>query len=226
MSTLYVVGTPIGNLSDITYRAIETFSRVDTVVAEDTRRIRKLLSAYQIQATTMSCPQNRERQVAVKVVELLDSGKDAAFVSDAGTPNVSDPGRSLAEAVREAGHAVVPIPGVSAVTALMSVCGSSVNGVIFEGFLSPKSGRRRRKLQELLDTGRPVILYESPFRILKLLEDLAELSCEREIFLGREMTKIHEEFIRGTAEHIIGILEERIAQKGEFTLLVSEQKKK
>ncbi len=226
MSTLYIVATPIGNLADITYRAVEVLGKVDTVVAEDTRRVRKLLSAYHIPARTLSCPPNREREVAEKVVTLLTDGKDAAFASDAGTPNMSDPGQHLVAAVRDAGFRVVPVPGPSAATTLMSVCGTTAKGAIFEGFLSPKSGRRRRRLAELIGTGMPFILFESPFRILKVLGDLAELSPERRIFLGREMTKMHEEFLEGAAADLLEILTQRPAQKGEFTLLVSGEKKK
>ncbi len=159
------------------------------------------------------------------IVKLLEEGRDVAYVSDAGTPGVSDPGSRLAAAVRDAGFPVVPLPGASAVTSLMSVAGTAGKGFIFEGFLSPKSGRRRTRLKELLDMGMIFVLYESPYRIIKLIEELKELAPERKILIGREITKKFEEFLSGTVEEVLAALSARSTLKGEFTVLVGIGKK-
>ena len=221
MATLYVVATPIGNLEDITYRAVRILGEVPVVAAEDTRQTRKLLDRYEIAAGTLiSCRARNEEASSKGIVMLMDQGKDVAYVSDAGTPGVSDPGSRLAAAVREAGHDVVPLPGASAVTALMSVAGLAGKGFFFEGFLSPKAGRRRSRLEELLSMDRIFVLYESPFRVVKLLEDLRDLDPNRKMLLGREITKKFEEFIPGTADEVLAALEPRGTLKGEFALLV------
>lgn len=220
MAALYVVATPIGNLEDITYRAIRTLESVDLVLAEDTRHTRKLLTHYSIHKTLVSCRSQNESQVAERVIAALERGEDAAYVTDAGTPGVSDPGATLVRRVREAGHLVSPIPGPSALTALMSVSGMGMATVAFGGFLSPKAGKRRKRLSQLLSWGIPFVLYESPHRILKLLADLADMDSERSIVIGREMTKIHEEFVFGTAGEVLERVETEMRAQGEFAVLV------
>ncbi len=226
MATLYVVATPIGNLEDITYRAVRILKEADVIAAEDTRQTRKLLDRYEIASKTLiSCRARNEEMSSKGIVKLLEEGRDVAYVSDAGTPGVSDPGSRLAAAVRDAGFPVVPLPGASAVTSLMSVAGTAGKGFIFEGFLSPKSGRRRTRLKELLDMGMIFVLYESPYRIIKLIEGLKELAPERKILIGREITKKFEEFLSGTAEEVLAVLSVRSTLKGEFTVLVGIGKK-
>ncbi|MDR0400014.1 MAG: 16S rRNA (cytidine(1402)-2'-O)-methyltransferase [Treponema sp.] len=221
MSILYIIGTPIGNLGDLSPRAAETFKLVDLVVCEDTRRTLKLLNHLGIRRPLLSCRSQNEAAAARRVLALLGEGKKAAYASDAGTPGMSDPGAVLVRMAVQAGHQVVPIPGASAFASLVSVAGGADKTVIFEGFLSPKPGRRRGRLKELLDTGYAFVLYESPFRILKLCQDLAELGADRQLCLGREMTKVHEEYLRGAAGEISALLEQNFEQKGEFSLYVS-----
>jgi len=162
---------------------------------------------------------------ADKVIKLLDEGLTVAYASDAGTPGVSDPGAVLVRAVVQAGHEAIPIPGPSAFASLVSIAGGLDKTVIFEGFLSPKPGRRRARLQELLNTEDAFVLYESPFRILKLLQDLADLDKDRYLCIGREMTKFHEEYLRGSAGELLELLQSRDSQKGEFSVYVSGKKK-
>ena len=222
MACLYVVATPIGNLEDITYRAVRILGEVDVIAAEDTRQTRKLLDRYGISpGMLISCRARNEEASSKGIVKLLDEGRNVAYVSDAGTPGVSDPGSRLAAAVRDADHEVVPLPGASAVTTLMSIAGTAGKGFVFEGFLSPKSGRRRNRLQELLELKMIFVLYESPYRIVRLLEELKELAEERKILLGREITKKFEEFLSGNPSEVLEELETRSTLKGEFALLVS-----
>ena len=224
MSTLYIVATPIGNLGDITLRALEVLKSVDLVAAEDTRTARKLLSANGISKRLFSCNAHAEEQAANRIIEELSSGIDVAYTSDAGTPGLSDPGRLLVSLVREAGFPIVPVPGVSAFTTLLCIAAPRGKGVLFEGFLSPKSGRRRRRLAELCEMDVPFVLFESPFRVLKLLADIADISNTRRVFIGREMTKMHEEYLSGTASELLKVLGERPQQKGEFSILVEAEK--
>jgi 16S rRNA (cytidine1402-2'-O)-methyltransferase len=224
VAILYIIGTPIGNLGDLSFRAVETLKSAAAVACEDTRRTVKLINHLGISVKLISCRSQNERFAAEKVIALLNEGKNAAYASDAGTPGLSDPGSELTRLVLEAGHEVIPVPGPSAFAALVSVSGGRDKTVIFEGFLSPKPGRRRSRLRELLDSGAAFVLYESPFRILKLLEDLAEFDHTRYVCLGREMTKVHEEYVRGDAGKILAFLTEKNAQIGEFALYVSSKK--
>ena len=162
VAVLYIIGTPIGNLGDISFRAAEILKTVDLVACEDTRQTRKLLSHLGIGVKTLSCRAQNEESAAKKLIALLDQGKTLAYASDAGTPALSDPGALLARRAAEAGHRVIPIPGPSAFAALLSVSGGMDKTVVFEGFLSPKPGRRRKRLRELLDTNCGFVLYESP----------------------------------------------------------------
>lgn len=226
MAVLYIIGTPIGNLDDLSRRAEKTLHEADIIACEDTRRTLKLLSHYGIKKPLVSCRAQNEKLAAGKLITALDEGKTAVYASDAGTPGLSDPGAALAAAVCAAGHSVIPIPGPSAFAALVSVSGAQDKTVIFEGFLSPKPGKRRGRLRELLETGWAFVLYESPFRILKLLEDLAEFDSERYICVGREMTKVHEEYVRGGAAEIFAFFSGKERQIGEFSLYVSGHNRK
>ncbi len=224
MSTLYIVGTPIGNLGDITFRAVETFKSVDVVAAEDTRHTLQLLNHLEIKKPLISCRSQNEEFASEKIIKLLDDGQTVAYASDAGTPGISDPGAILAGLARKAGHNVVPVPGPSAFATLVSVAGAGGKTLIFEGFLSPKPGRRRSRLRELLATGDAVVLYESPFRIVKLLTDIADIENDRRIVVGRELTKLHEEILEGTAAEMRDDFASRSKILGEFAVFISGNK--
>lgn len=218
MSCLYMVATPIGNLDDITLRAIETLKMVDVVACEDTRHTQILLNYLEITGKrTIACHAHNESASGAGIVKLLEQGLNVAYCSDAGTPGVSDPGSRLVSAVRKAGFNVIPIPGASASVTLISACGLNGKTFTFEGFLSPKSGRRKKRLQELLERDEAFIVYESPFRIVKTLNEIKELDNTRQIVLGRELTKTFEQIICGTASEIISQLK---VVKGEFAFCV------
>lgn len=224
MSELYIVGTPIGNLGDITFRALETFKSVDVIAAEDTRHTLELLTHFQIRKPLVSCRAQNEGFASEKIIQMLDKGQKVAYASDAGTPGISDPGAVLAEKARSAGHRVIPIPGPSAFATLASVAGSGGKTLVFEGFLSPKPGRRRSRLRELMGTPAACIVYESPFRVVKLLADIAEIDGERRIVVGRELTKLHEEINDGTAKEIYEDYSSRSKVLGEFAVFISGNK--
>jgi len=233
MATLFIIATPIGNLGDISFRAVETLKNADLVACEDTRRTLKLLSHLGIRVKMLSCRSQNEEFAAEKVIAALDQGQTVAYASDAGTPALSDPGAVLAAMAARAGHDVIPIPGPSAFAALLSVAGGRDKTVVFEGFLSPKPGRRKSRLRELMAMEAASVIYESPFRILKLMGDIAEIDSERYVCLGREMTKIHEEYLRGSAAEVLARLGEKkasaaspkgavsSAQIGEFSVYIA-----
>lgn len=223
MATLFIVASPIGNLRDISLRALDVLKSVSLIACEDTRRTLKLLTHFDIRAKLVSCRAANERKAAAKLIGCLDGGLDIAYLSDAGSPALSDPGAVLVRLAAEAGHSVVPLPGPSAFASLVSVAGASGRTVIFDGFLPPKAGKRRSRLRELLNGGTAFVLYESPFRIVKLLSDLAEFDKDRYVCIGREMTKIHEEFLRGSAADVLCTLRQRLEQKGEFSVFVSAE---
>ena len=225
MGTLYIVATPIGNLKDITLRALETLEKVDCIACEDTRMTLKLLTHYNLKKKLISHYSQNEKNAAHKVLALLDEDKEVAIVSDSGTPCISDPGTYTVQAARKAGHTVVPVPGPSAFSALVSVAGFPVKDCTYAGFLSPKQGRRKNELGRLLDTKNPFVIYESVHRITKLLADLDELAPDRQMILGREMTKIYEEFFSGTAKEVLTHLNEMTTIKGEFALFIASKKK-
>jgi len=224
VATLYIIGTPIGNLGDISFRAVEILKTAALVACEDTRRTLKLLSHLGIRVKMLSCRAQNEEFAAKKVIAALDQGLTVAYASDAGTPALSDPGAVLARLAADAGHEVIPIPGPSAFAALLSVAGGTDKTLVFEGFLSPKQGRRRSRLKELLSMKAAVVLYESPFRVLRLLEDIAEIDPTRYTCIGREMTKVHEEYIRGAAGDVFSILSARKELVGEFSVFVAGNK--
>ncbi len=222
---MYVVATPIGNLGDITFRALETLKSVDVIACEDTRHTLQLLTHFGIRKPLVSCRAQNESFAADRVLDALKRGQDVAYASDAGTPAISDPGSVLVRIVRDAGYTVVPIPGASAFATLVSVAGLQDKSVVFEGFLSPKPGRRRSRLRELMDSGYASVVYESPFRIVKLLADVAEIDGEREIVVGRELTKLHEEIASGTAKDLHGDFAGRDKVLGEFSVYISGKKR-
>lgn len=223
MSTLYIVATPIGNLDDITYRAVRILTEVPVIACEDTRHTQNLLNHLGITSKrTIACHAHNENTSSAGIIKLLSEGLDVAYCSDAGTPGVSDPGSRLVKAVRLAGFDVVPIPGASASVTLISASGLAGKTFTFEGFLSPKSGRRKKRLEELLSRNEAFIVYESPFRILKTLEEIRALDDTRQIVLGRELTKAFEQFIVGTASQVIAQLK---VVKGEFAFVVLPQGK-
>ena len=224
VSTLYIVGTPIGNLGDITFRALETFRNADVIAAEDTRHTLQLLTHFDIRKPLVSCRAQNEAAAAGKIIKMLDDGQTVAYASDAGTPGISDPGAVLAGLARRAGHRVVPIPGASAFASLVSVAGAGGKTLVFEGFLSPKPGRRRARLRELLASGDALVLYESPFRIVKFLADIADIDGERRVVVGRELTKLHEEIVEGTAREIYNEFAARNKILGEFAVFIAGNK--
>ncbi len=196
---LYVVGTPIGHLADMTMRAIDTLRQVDTILAEDTRHTIKLLSHYDIHTPLVSCHKFNEAKRSEFIVRRIQAGAALALVSDAGMPGVSDPGGRVVAACRSAQCNVFVVPGASAVTAAVSLSGMGGDRFHFEGFLSPKSATRRRRLAALLQFDVPVVLYESPHRAMKLLDELADLAPDRRVLIGRELTKKFEQSFVMTA---------------------------
>jgi len=221
---LYVVGTPIGNLGDITLRALEVLRMVDVIACEDARPSLKLLNHYEIKKHLLTLHARNEEQATTKALQVLAKGESLAYVSDAGTPAVSDPGSLLVREAREAGYKVVPVPGVSALTTLLSVAGCFGKAVHFEGFLSPKPGKRKKRLQELIARGETVVLYESPYRMVRLLADIKDIDEGRGLVVGKEMTKVHESLIAGTASSVLDVFLEMGEVKGEFALLILPSK--
>jgi 16S rRNA (cytidine1402-2'-O)-methyltransferase len=219
---LYVVATPIGNLQDITRRALETLQSVSLVAAEDTRHSRKLLAHYGIGTPMLALHEHNERTVTAGLLRRLESGADIALVSDAGTPLISDPGFHLVRSVREAGLRVVPVPGPSALTAALSVAGLPTDRFIFEGFLPAKQAARRQRLQELQDATATLVFYESSHRILASLGDMLVLfGAGREATLARELTKTFETIRQASlAELHAWVTADSDQQKGEFVVLV------
>ncbi len=217
--TLYIVATPIGNLGDITRRAEEVLGKVALVAAEDTRHSRKLLSALGISTEMISYREHNREDAARRITARLEQGKDVALITDAGTPGVSDPGHFLVGRCVEKSIPVIPVPGPSAVTALLSASGMELTRFLFQGFLPPKARAREEILEQLAASGFPLVLYESPNRVLATLDAIARIMGDRRLVLGREMTKLHEEFIRGTAGEVAHSLEEGKI-KGEVTILV------
>ena len=218
MSILYVIGTPIGNLEDTTARAVRVLSEVGAIAAEDTRVTARLLARHGIRKPLISYRAPVERRGLPRVLAALEE-HDVALVSDAGTPTVSDPGQALVEAAWFAGHTVVPIPGPSSVTAALSVAGYGGPGFTFLGYLPRKPGEMRRLLSTLIDDPRPAVAFDSPYRVQKSLALIAEVLPERHLTVGRELTKLHEEVLRGTAAEVSEALGDRA--RGEFTLVIS-----
>lgn len=217
---LYVVATPIGNLEDITLRALRVLREVDVIAAEDTRRTRKLLARYEIHTPLTSYHEGNERAKAETLVQRLEAGESVALVSDAGTPTISDPGYRLVRAAAGKGLPVTPAPGASAAVAALSVCGLATDRFVFQGFLPSRRGRRREKLQELRDDDRTAVYYEAPRRIRDTLSDMREILGDRAALVGRELTKVHEELLRGTLSELAERLDHD-ALRGEFVIVVA-----
>ena len=218
MSRLFVVATPIGNLEDLSARAIRVLGEVSAIAAEDTRVTSRLLSRHGIRKPMLSYRAPVERRGLPRVLATLEAG-DVALVSDAGTPTLSDPGQALVIAAWAAGHTVVPVPGPSSITAALSIAGYGGPGFTFLGYLPRKPGEMRRLLETLRGDPRPAVAFESPFRVQKSLALIAESLPDRSLTLTRELTKVHEEVLRGTAADVLAALGERA--RGEFTLVIS-----
>ena len=218
---LYVVATPIGNREDITLRALNILRDVDLIAAEDTRKTGNLLAHYQIKNRLISFYEHNEKKRTPEIIGKLLDAISIALVSNAGTPSISDPGYRLIEAAIANKITVSPIPGVSAATAAMSVSALPTDSFVFIGFLPRKKAKRQQFLNELAVEPRPVIFYESPKRILTLLEEIISCMGDRPAVLAREMTKLHEEFIRGSVSETLKTLKSRAEIKGECTLLIA-----
>jgi 16S rRNA (cytidine1402-2'-O)-methyltransferase len=220
---LYLVGTPIGNLEDITLRAVRVLKEADQIACEDTRQTQKLLNHYGISTRTVSYHEHNEMTRAPELVLDLEGGSRVALVTDAGMPGISDPGfRLISLAIRH--HIpVVPIPGASAFLAALVAGGLPTDSFRFSGFLPPKSGQRRQMLESVRTSPRTQVFYEAPHRVKEAVEDVVEiLGPERQLVIAREVTKIHEEFLRGRAGEVLGILNARGDIKGEITLLIGK----
>jgi 16S rRNA (cytidine1402-2'-O)-methyltransferase len=224
-TTLYIVSTPIGNLGDITLRALEILKSVDLVAAEDTRHSRKLFSRYDIKTPLVSYYRAKEEITGDKVLAALQSGKNVALISDAGTPGISDPGYYLIKKTIDEGGKVITIPGPSAIISALTLSGLPTDRFVFEGFLPPKGSARKRRLEAILDEKRTIIFYESPRRAGRTLKELLKLLGDRKAALARELTKIHEEVVRGKISDIIKVIEEN-GLKGEVTLILAGQNEK
>jgi 16S rRNA (cytidine1402-2'-O)-methyltransferase len=227
---LYLVATPIGNLGDITLRALEVLRRVDRIACEDTRQTQKLLNHFEITTPTVSCHQHNEHTRATELIENIKAGKAIAVVSDAGMPGISDPGSWLTAEAIAAGVAVIPIPGANAALSALVASGLSTDEFHFIGFLPEKAGARRTRLEALAaeiqktESARTLVFYEAPHRILETLADLESVfGPALRIVLARELTKIHEEFLRGTVAEARQELASRDRIRGEITLLVDAQ---
>lgn len=219
MSKLIVVATPIGNLSDITYRAVDTLKSVDIIVCEDTRVTKILLDHYQIEKPLFVVNAQNESKKIPELIERINNGSVCALVSDAGTPSISDPGTRLVNAAVKNGIEVIGIPGPSAVILALSISGLPTDSFVFEGFLPQKKGRQK-KLTELAVEERTIVLYESTYRIEKLLEEINKYMPDRQLVIGRELTKKFEEMWRGKAAEIIRDLSNKTI-KGEFVVIIA-----
>ncbi len=225
MAEISIIATPIGNLKDISFRALEQLKRADFVLCEDTRVTRKLLQHYQIQTPTISYHQRSDERKIQQILEFLRQGKNLALVSDAGTPGISDPGNELINlAIKEIDNLdVIPIPGPSALSVIASVAGISMDKFLFLGF-PPHKRKRKKFFEEVIESRHPVIIYESPYRILKTLKELRDIDTELNLVVGRELTKKFETIYRGKIDEVINkIQKDKI--KGEFVIIAYENKK-
>lgn len=220
---LYIVGTPIGNLGDISARALETLREADLIVAEDTRHTRRLTQRYEITTHIISCHKFNEIQRSEQIVERIEEGQAVAMVTDSGMPCISDPGSRVVALCRKAGVMITSVPGPAAVTTAVALSGFGEKGFIFAGFLPHKSGGRKRDLIKWAEADLPVVFYESPYRLLKLLGEIAEhLGAERTLFVGRELTKKFEELSSGTPAEILAQYEGRNV-KGECVVIIQPE---
>lgn len=220
LGTLFIVATPIGNLGDMTLRALETLRSVDAILCEDTRVTSRLLAHYEIKRPLVSCHEHTDDSKLKQLIDRLGQGESLAFVSDAGTPGLSDPGNKLVSLALASGIAVVPIPGVSAAATLVSVAGIDMREFMFLGFPPHKKGRETF-FRKVAAAEMPVMYYESPHRVLKNLELLASFASGKRVIVGRELTKLFEEIVRGTIEEALTYFSEHPEKvKGEFVVIV------
>jgi 16S rRNA (cytidine1402-2'-O)-methyltransferase len=217
---LYVVATPIGNLEDVSARALRVLREVDGIAAEDTRRTATLLRRFGIETRVVSYHDATEVRRAPQLVSRILAGESLALVTDAGTPLVSDPGYRLVRAAIDAGVRVVPVPGASAAITLLSVAGLAVDRFVFEGFLPAKPGKRRRRLETLRTESRTILLYESPHHVARTLAEIEEVLGDREIAVGRELTKAFEEVLRGRVSEVRRAIESK-GPRGEYTMAIA-----
>ena len=224
---LYIVATPIGNLDDITYRAVQILQQVDVIAAEDTRHSQRLLNHLGIRKKMISLHQHNESQRVEPLLEKLRLGEDIALISDAGTPLISDPGYPLVTAVRDAGLRVSPIPGASSIIAALSGAGMPTDSFTFSGFLSQKNAERLEKLKALSQIEGTLVLLESSHRIYRLMEQLVEIMPDKRIVVAKELTKTHENFLNGQALDILKLFDDDPAlTKGEFVVLIDNPRDK
>ena len=218
---IYLVATPLGNLEDITLRALRILREVDLIACEDTRRTGRLLQHFDISKPLVSCYDHNEARRAAELAERAVEGESIALVSDAGTPLISDPGFRVVQAAIDAGVRVVPVPGPSAAIAALSVSGLPSHNFVFKGFLPPRGAKRRAALRALERSDSTTIFYEAPHRILAAVADTCDLlGCSRRIAVARELTKLHEEVLRGPVAIVLEELSARPSQKGEFVLVI------
>jgi len=219
---LYIVATPIGNLADLSLRAIDILKKVSLIAAEDTRHAAKLLNHFSINTKSISCHEHNEEQRVELIAESLTQGKSVALISDAGTPLISDPGYVLVSKLRDRGFDVTPVPGPCALIAALSVSGLPTDSFSFFGFLPSKSSQRTSKLKSLMGRRETLVFYESTHRIEKCLEDIGSIDANRQIVIAREISKTFETVLSGTAKEIVAIMEQdHNQQKGEFVLMVA-----
>ena len=216
------MATPIGNLGDMTPRAIEVLNEVAVIAAEDTRHSAKLLSHFGVSTRCVACHEHNEQQVSGKLISRMEQGESVALISDAGTPLVSDPGFHLVRQACRAGIDVVPIPGASAMIAALSVSGLPSDRFVFEGFLPAKEGARRKRLEAVVDEPRTLIFYESPHRIVKALKDIEEVLDDPTVVCARELTKKFEEVKKNKASELVKVFENK-KPKGEFVILINSR---
>jgi 16S rRNA (cytidine1402-2'-O)-methyltransferase len=215
---LYIVATPIGNLEDITIRALETLKAVDIIACENRARHLKLLNRYEIKKRIIEYSPANEKNSAAGIVKLINEGNDIALVSDAGTPSISDPGRILVETAVKAGIEIFPIPGVSALTAILSVSGFGANRIFFLGFMPKKEGKITKELSLVKDIDGTIVFFISQYNIKKTLSLVNNIYPNSEIIIGREMTKLNEEFLRGKPRELMDL---DFPEKGEFTVAIN-----
>ena len=222
---LFLVSTPIGNLEDITLRALRVLKEVDMIAAENIARTRVLLSHYGIKKGLISYRRENQKGMSERIIERISEGYNIALVSDAGTPGISDPGSYLVSRIMEEGLRVVPVPGVSAITTAISVSGMSHQGFLFLGFLPSTPRKRKKRLEAVKSETFPVIFFEAPHRLLNTLRDIRDIMGNRDVVLLKELTKLHEQIIRGPLDEILKGLEE-MDIKGEYVIIVSGEKRK
>jgi 16S rRNA (cytidine1402-2'-O)-methyltransferase len=217
--TLYIVSTPIGNLEDITHRALRVLREVDLIACEDTRHTRKLLNHFDIDTKTISYHEHNERERAEELCQFLADGKSIALVSDAGTPLISDPGFRVVSLAGEKGFQIVPIPGATAFITALAASGLASDQILFTGFLPARANARRAKLEDLRTSTATLVFYEAPHRIAATLRDAVDVLGDRQAVIARELTKIHEEFVRGRLSELVEKFSEQ-AGRGEMVLII------